>query len=78
MKLTEDISVIREGIWEVFQTLKRIEAGLIKGSPQECQKCPVCGGKGMVGVGFYSQINSTANTCEETCRSCGGTGIVWG
>jgi len=75
MKFTKDISVIREGIWEVFQTLKRIEGLLrVSGNPK---RCPICGGRGMVGPGFYSEISSTAGTCEETCRACNGTGVLW-
>lgn len=40
--------------------------------------CPVCGGKGMVNAGFYAEISSTTGTCEETCRPCNGTGVLWG
>jgi len=43
--------------------------------------CPVCGGNGLVPNGFYSQTGgqwSTSNFSPETCRSCDGTGIVWG
>jgi len=76
MKFTKDISVIREGIWEVFQTLLRIEQLL--GTKRGTEKCPVCGGRGTVGPGFYSEISSTANTCEETCRACNGRGVLWG
>ena len=43
--------------------------------------CPVCRGNGMVPPGFY--INYTGSytsgtATAEQCRSCGGTGIVWG
>ena len=44
-------------------------------------RCPVCGGKGFVPSGFYSVFldNSTAcPTLTEKCRSCNGSGIVWG
>jgi len=43
--------------------------------------CPVCGGNGLVNQGFYNQTSgqwSTSTTLPETCRTCGGTGIVWG
>ncbi len=44
-------------------------------------RCPVCNGNGMVPNGFYSsttgQWGSTATSAEE-CRSCRGTGVVWG
>lgn len=42
--------------------------------------CPVCNGKGIVPNGFY---NATGNcwvattTLPDTCRTCGGTGVVW-
>lgn len=42
--------------------------------------CPVCGGKGLVPVGFYTAIGtpyySTTSTSPETCRSCGGKGYI--
>ena len=42
--------------------------------------CPICGGKGKVQNGFYSVMGygSTTNASPENCRSCNGTGIVWG
>lgn len=42
-------------------------------------KCPVCEGKGIVPAGFYniSRYDSTSMS-DEQCRSCNGTGIVWG
>ena len=43
--------------------------------------CPVCGGNGLVPNGFYSQTGgqwSTTDTTPEECRTCNGTGIVWG
>ena len=39
--------------------------------------CPVCEGRGTVPWGFYNSW-STMGVHPETCRSCGGTGIVWG
>jgi len=44
-------------------------------------QCPVCGGNGLVPAGFYDRTTptwSTSNTGPETCRSCNGTGIVYG
>lgn len=42
--------------------------------------CPVCGGRGLVPVGFYTAVGtpyySTTNTSPETCRSCGGKGYI--
>ncbi|MCK9281538.1 MAG: hypothetical protein M0P71_13010 [Melioribacteraceae bacterium] len=43
--------------------------------------CPICGGNGLVPNGFYNQTSGqwgTTSTTPETCRSCNGTGIVWG
>lgn len=43
--------------------------------------CPVCGGNGLVNQGFYNQTSGqwgASTTLPETCRTCGGTGIVWG
>ena len=44
-------------------------------------RCPVCGGSGLVPEGFYLQTSgywSTTGTMMEQCRTCGGTGVVWG
>ena len=44
-------------------------------------RCPVCGGNGLVPNGFYRQTSGTWTTSDvtpETCRSCNGTGLVWG
>ena len=43
-------------------------------------KCPVCEGRGFVSRDFYISQNSygtTNSTATETCRSCGGKGIVF-
>ena len=45
-------------------------------------RCPVCMGTGVVPLGTYSgtvgQFTFTTVPLTEMCRSCGGTGIVWG
>ena len=44
-------------------------------------KCPVCFGTGAVASGFYSSTTgvwTSTSTSTEVCRSCFGTGIVWG
>jgi hypothetical protein len=43
-------------------------------------RCPVCGGCGTVPPTFYEHHDgsTTAVTTRESCRSCGGVGIVWG
>jgi len=43
--------------------------------------CPVCGGNGLVPNGFYRQVGGkwmSTSLEPEKCRSCNGTGIVWG
>ena len=43
--------------------------------------CPVCGGSRIVNNGFYntvSGIGSTTSATPEQCKTCMGTGIVWG
>lgn len=43
-------------------------------------KCPICEGRGVVPGGFYTAVTDcwSWNTTQETCRQCGGTGIIWG
>lgn len=44
-------------------------------------RCPVCNGSGLAPNGFYNQTSGhwlTTSFTPETCRSCNGTGIVWG
>ena len=47
--------------------------------PKQPYCCPVCGGRGKVPAGFYDVWGKTTNTTNltDTCRTCGGTGIVW-
>ena len=42
--------------------------------------CPVCGGNGIVAAGFYTQTSGcwTSTGGFEMCRSCNGSGIVYG
>ena len=47
---------------------------------EEAQRCPVCGGNGLVPNGFYNTvtgIGSTTSIAPEKCLSCNGTGIVF-
>jgi hypothetical protein len=43
--------------------------------------CPICNGKGIVPQGFYSTGYDggylSNSTTPDTCKSCGGTGIIW-
>ena len=49
--------------------------------PQQPYKCPVCEGRGVVPQGFYDVlpgfVGSTTSTAPETCKTCGGSGIIW-
>jgi len=46
-------------------------------------KCPICDGRGIVPAGFY-QVTfhgygfTSTSSSHEICRSCGGSGIIWG
>ncbi len=41
-------------------------------------RCPVCGGCGSVPHDFYMRLGASTGTFRELCRSCNGSGIVWG
>lgn len=44
-------------------------------------RCPICEGRGTVPAGFYTGTAPTVmlgGTAAETCRGCGGAGIIWG
>lgn len=53
---------------------------LIAVDQKRWQTCPVCFGKGLVANGFYSAPGMphypATSTMPESCRSCGGRGIV--
>jgi len=40
--------------------------------------CPVCRGTRLVEDDFYNSGMSTTEVVRSTCRSCNGTGVVWG
>lgn len=46
----------------------------------EWQKCPICGGNGMVSGGFYDHPGDynqwTSDHVSEVCRCCKGEGII--
>lgn len=56
--------------WELLQQHKRAE------------RCPVCGGNGLVPNGYYTQCNGphgtwvSTSTMPETCRGCAGKGWI--
>jgi len=44
------------------------------------QKCPICEGHGIVVGGFYNvspNIPCVSTVATETCRNCGGSGVVY-
>ena len=41
-------------------------------------RCPFCGGTMTVHAGFYSGGYLGTSASPEPCRSCSGTGIIWG
>ena len=50
-----------------------------EGAEETAQRCPVCGGNGLVANGFYNQTSgywSTSSISPETCRTCNGTGVI--
>ena len=57
-----------------------IEECVFLGDNEETKpyRCPVCGGRGIVQNGFYNMCaDSTTLSNGETCRSCGGNGVIW-
>lgn len=40
------------------------------------QACPVCGGRGWMPHGFFTGMLSGTDVTNETCRVCGGLGMV--
>lgn len=40
-------------------------------------RCPVCDGIGFVPSGFYSPCGTTSFSAEQ-CKTCNGSGVVWG
>ena len=57
-----------------------IEECVFLGDNEETKpyRCPVCGGRGLVPNGFYSFCaDSTTAITGETCRTCGGKGVIW-
>ena len=58
-------------------TLKDLQNPSVLTAPH---RCPICSGTGNVSNGFYqgtSNYWSSSSLALETCRSCGGRGIVW-
>lgn len=50
-----------------------------EGAEETAQRCPVCGGNGLVANGFYNQTSGywfTSSISPETCRTCNGTGVI--
>lgn len=46
---------------------------------EKVQRCPVCGGNGLVPNGFYNQTSGQWTSCStlpEKCRTCNGAGVI--
>jgi len=67
-----------------WKRARKAYATAVKSEPAEgaeeiAQRCPVCGGNGLVPNGFYntvSGVGSTTSITPETCRTCNGTGFI--
>ena len=42
----------------------------------EWQKCPVCEGRGMVPVNFYSGLSYSTSATPVCCRTCSARGVI--
>ncbi len=40
--------------------------------------CPICDGRGYLPSNFYNKSSALYNSAGAKCRTCNGTGIVWG
>ena len=71
-----------EKCWNCGETTLTCEkCGIVRISQPSAtaERCPVCGGNGLVPNGFYMQTSgqwSTTSTTPETCRTCNGSGMV--
>ena len=41
-------------------------------------RCPVCEGCGTVPADFYARVGVGSSINREQCRSCSGSGVIWG
>ena len=61
------------------ETMERQPQPTAEGAEETAQRCPVCGGNGLVANGFYNQTSGywlTSSISPETCRTCNGTGVI--
>ena len=40
--------------------------------------CPVCNGRQTVSHSFYNNWGATNSTAPEICKTCNGSGVIWG
>ena len=81
----EDLYALETGLHvydkgEYTEWLEEKYLSLSPAAGEQAQRCPVCGGNGLVPNGFYNTVTgimSTTSITPETCRSCNGTGIVY-
>jgi len=74
----ESMDELSVNVWP--DILEAMEAYAAQQKSEIAQRCPVCGGNGMVPNGFYNTvtgIGSTTSIVPETCRSCNGTGVIF-
>jgi hypothetical protein len=67
-------------LWDDADSVVNEYLSLSPVAGEQAQRCPVCGGNGLVPNGFYNTVTgimSTTSITPETCRSCNGTGIVY-
>ena len=68
----------KSGNEKVDMLIELMEAYTAQQKFEIAQRCPVCGGNGMVPNGFYNTVTGIASTTSiipETCRTCNGSGV---
>lgn len=71
----------RNRLYQEVITVGSIDAGDIDISQKKKPHvCPVCDGKGFVPSGFYEPVEmwASSSASNQQCRTCNGTGLVWG
>ena len=49
-----------------------------EGTMSKPYMCPICYGKGTVPNNFYTDFGASTSTAPEICKSCRGSGIIFG
>jgi DnaJ-class molecular chaperone len=76
VKLTEERDTLQAQVAEIRAALEDCRGICCNNTSITC--CPVCGGRGIVIPGFYNVYPDQTGIFmnPETCRTCGGTGII--